>query len=139
MLKEGLDLEVVLEFSWSVRLSILRHLVVMVRPLLRLTPPVGSWCLRPGSGVEVVISAWDPEYSSLSLSSVSWLVRATLARKLSRWWEVVWLRSVRWDWDLVILDLLEVEGGLALAAAWDCCLQSPLEEELEPDLRLRLI
>ena len=121
------------------RLSILRHLVLMVRPLLRLTPPAVSWCFLPGSGVEVVISAWEPEYSSLSLSSVSWLVLDTLARKLSRWWEVARLRSVRWDWDLVILDLLEVEGGLA--AAWDCCLHSPLEEEeeLEADLRLRLI
>ena len=123
----------------SVRLSMLRHLVVIVRPLRRLTPPDPSWCLLPGSGVEVVISAWEPEYSweSLSLSSVSWLVLDTLARKVSRWWEVAWLRSVRWDWLLVILDLLEVEGGLA--ATWDCCLHSPVEEEVEPDLRLRLI
>ena len=65
------------------------------------------------------------------------MVLATLARKVSRWWEVVWLRSVRWDWDLVILDLLELEGGLT--AAWDCCLHSPVEEELEAGLRLRLI
>ena len=117
------------------RLSILRHLVLMVRPRLRLTPddPGLCWVLLAGSGVEVIISPW----SSLSLSSVSWLVRATLARKVSRWWEVVWLRSVRWDWDRTIRDLLEVEGGLA--ATWLWCRHSPLVEEPEPDLRLRLI
>ena len=67
------------------------------------------------------------------------MVLATLARKLSRWCEeeALWPRSVRWDWDLVILGRLEVEGGLE--AAWDCCRHSPAEEELEAGLRLRLI
>ena len=70
LLKEGLDLESVLVLSLSVKLSILLHLVVKVRPLLRFTPPEGSCILRPGRGVEVVISPPDTEFSSLSLCSV---------------------------------------------------------------------
>ena len=46
---------------------------------------------------------------------------------------------MRWDWDLVILALLEEEAGLEAAwDCWDCWRHSPLEE-VEAALRLRLI
>ena len=111
--------------SPSVRLSILLHLVEMVLPLLRFTPSLPPFL--PGMGVEVLSSAWD-WYSSLSLNSVSALVLCTLARNLSRCCELPSLSlclPVRWDWDLLILDLLEVEG-----TTWDWCLHRPEEADL---------